>query len=86
MGSLDHGGVKFMAYPEDHEPRHVHGFLGGIEGPEVIVNLKADGTVDLAERDDAVQGASRSEVRKVLIAARRRFADLVALWDTMHVG
>jgi hypothetical protein len=86
VSSLDDGGVKFMAYPQDHEPRHVHGFVGGIGGPEVIVDLKADGTVDLADRDDAVQGANRSEVRKVLAAADRRFVDLVALWDAMHVG
>jgi hypothetical protein len=65
VGSLDDGGVKFMAFPQDHEPRHVHGFIGGIGGPEVIVDLKRDETVDLAARDDAVQGANRSEVRKV---------------------
>ncbi len=86
MGSLDDGGVKFMAYPQDHEPRHVHGFIGGIGGPEVIVELKAEGIVDLAVRVDAVQGANRGEVRKVLAAADRRFADLVALWDAMHDG
>ena len=85
MGSLDDGGIKFMAFPQDHEPCHVHGFVGGIGGPEVIVELKADGVVDLADRVDAVQGANRSEVRKVLAAAARRFADLVLLWDAMHV-
>ena len=52
----------------------------------MIVDLKADGTVGLADRDDAVQGANRSEVRKVLAAADRRFVDLVAVWDAMHVG
>jgi hypothetical protein len=85
VGSLDGGGVKFMAFPQDHEPRHVHGFVGGIGGPEVIVDLKADGTVGLAARDDAVQGANRSEVRKVLAAAARRFGDLIILWDAMHI-
>jgi hypothetical protein len=85
VGSLDDGGVKFMAFPQDHEPCHVHGFVGGIGGPEVIVDLKADGTVDLAVREDAVQGANRSEVRKVLAAAVRRFDDLITLWDAMHI-
>jgi hypothetical protein len=82
-GIVDRG-VLFLAYPQDHEPRHVHGFIGGANGSEVIVDLQADGTVDLAYRDDAVQGANRSEVRKVLRAAARRFDDLVALWDNMH--
>ena len=31
VGSLDAGGVKFMAYPEDLAPRHVHGVIGGSE-------------------------------------------------------
>ncbi|MEA2787182.1 MAG: hypothetical protein QOF71_3286 [Candidatus Eremiobacteraeota bacterium] len=86
MSSLDDGGIKFMAYPQDHEPRHVHGLVGGIGGPEVIVDLKMDGTVGFADRDDAVRGANRAEVRKVLAAADRRFVDLVALWHAMHVG
>jgi hypothetical protein len=84
VSSLDDGGVKFVAFPQDHEPRHVHGFIGGIGGPEVIVDLNADGAVCLANRVDAVQGATRSEVRKALTAAARRFDDLVALWDAMH--
>ncbi|HEX3465924.1 MAG TPA: DUF4160 domain-containing protein [Candidatus Elarobacter sp.] len=84
MSSLDTGGVKFMAYPDDHEPRHVHGLIGGIGGPEVVVELSLDRTVCLARRVDAVQGATRSEVRKVLAAAADRFDDLIALWDSMH--
>jgi hypothetical protein len=84
VSSLNVGGVKFMIYPDDHEPRHVHGLIGGIGGPEVIVELNLDGTVCLARRDDAVQGATRSEVRKALNAAASRFDDLAVLWDAMH--
>lgn len=84
VGSLDAGGVKFMVYPDDHEPRHVHGLIGGIGGPEVIVELHLDRTVCLARRVDAVRGATRSEVRKVLAAAAGRFDDLVVLWGSMH--
>jgi len=84
MSCLDAGGVKFMAYPNDHGPRHVHGLVGGMGGPEVIVDLNDDRTVCLARRVDAVRGATRSEVRKVLAAAASRFDDLVALWDSMH--
>ena len=84
VGSLDAGRVKFMAYPDDYEPRHVHGLIGGIGGPEVIVELRLERTVCLARRVDAVRGATRSDVRKVLAAAADRFDDLVLLWDSMH--
>ena len=84
MSSLNAGGVKFMVYPNDHEPRHVHGLVGGIGGPEVIVELNLDGTVHLARRVDAVKGATRSDTRRALVAAARHFDDLVALWNAMH--
>jgi hypothetical protein len=74
--------VRFIAYPQDHEPRHVHGFIGS---GEVIVDLRLDGSVALARRDDAVRGVTRSEVRKVLEAAERRYHQLVAHWEKMHV-
>jgi len=31
MGSLSFTGVLFIAYPNDHLPRHVHGFAGDME-------------------------------------------------------
>jgi hypothetical protein len=74
-------GVRFIAYPQDHEPRHVHGFIGS---GEVIVDIRPDGAVALARRVDAVRGVTRSEVRKVLEAAERRYHDLVAHWENMH--
>ena len=52
MGSPKFGGVLFVAYPNDHLPRHVHGFTGGIE---VVVDLLPDENVALAERADAVR-------------------------------
>jgi hypothetical protein len=73
--------VRFIAYPQDHEPRHVHGFIGC---GEVIVDLPLDGTVRLAHRDDAVRWVTRSEVRKVLEAAERRYHDLISHWEKMH--
>lgn len=73
--------VRFIAYPQDHEPRHVHGFIGA---GEVIVDLRLDGVVALARRDDAVRGVTRSEVRKVLEGAERRYHDLVRHWEKMH--
>ena len=83
MTTVRAGAVRFKIYPQDHEPRHVHGLYAGIE---VIVALLADGTVALARRGDAVQprNAKRSDVRKVLNAAAEYFEDLVAAWEEMH--
>jgi hypothetical protein len=52
MGSLRFKGVRFVAYPNDHPPRHIHGFTGETE---VIINLQLDGYVSQADRQDAVR-------------------------------
>ncbi len=64
VSSLKFGGVVFRIYPQDHEPRHVHGECGGVE---VVVALKADSTVALAERPDRVKprNAKASHVKKI---------------------
>ena len=50
MGSLRFDGVRFVAYPQDHEPVHVHGFYAEVE---VIVELReAAREVALAGRPD----------------------------------
>ena len=89
MSGVIVGGVVFLAYPKNHVPRHVHGFIGGKPNGkgtgEVIVDLREDGTVGLADRDDSVTGATRSEVKKVLRAAALAFDRLVAVWEEMHV-
>jgi hypothetical protein len=77
------GEVRFRVYPQDHLPRHVHGF---ISAGEVIVDLRDDGSVALANRTDAVCRVTRAEVRKVLIAAASEFAELAAMWEKMHHG
>ncbi|MGA7460476.1 MAG: hypothetical protein WBW69_09630 [Candidatus Korobacteraceae bacterium] len=83
MASLRLSGVLFVAYPQDHVPRHVHGF---IEEAEVIVDLRMDRTVALADRPDAIRpgNAKRSSVRRVFRAAAGHFDDLVNLWEKMH--
>jgi hypothetical protein len=83
MTTIRTGGIRFKLYPEDHLPRHAHGLYAGIE---VIVDLEADGTVTLADRDDAVQpsNAKRNDVRKVLQAAAEHFDALVDAWEAMH--
>jgi hypothetical protein len=81
--SLRFGGVRFIAYSNDHPPRHVHGFTGETEA---IVNLREDRTVTLANRGDAVRpaNAKRSDVKKILRAAAEHFEELAALWEAIH--
>lgn len=83
MSSLRFGNVLFKIYPQDHEPRHVHGFIGGAE---IIVDLRPDGTVRLADRNDCIRpgNATRRDVRKILNAAAECFDQLVAMWEKMH--
>ena len=61
----------------DHTPRHVHAFYADIE---VIVDLRLDGTVSLANRSDATKpsNGSRSDVRHALTISARHFDKLVA--------
>jgi hypothetical protein len=83
MSSRRFGSTRFVAYPQDHDPRHVHGFAGEIK---VIVDLRENGTVALADRGDAIRpsNAKRSDVRKVLNVAARHFEELLELWEGMH--
>lgn len=83
MGSLTFGGVQFVVYSNDHPPRHVYGF---VSETEVIVDLRLDGNVALADRKDAIRpgNAKKSDIRKVLISAASHFEALVALWEEIH--
>ena len=80
MVSLRSGGVRLVVYSNDHLPRHVHGFHGETE---VIVDLRRNRSVALAKRADAVRpaNAKRSDVKKILKAAAKRFDELAALWE-----
>lgn len=83
MGSVWFNGVRFVAYTMDHEPRHVHGFYAEVE---VIVDLRADGNVSLANRTDAIRpnNGGKSDVRHVLVTAAGHFDELVSLWEKYH--
>jgi hypothetical protein len=72
-----------VAYPEDHEPRHVHGFYAETE---VIVELRARREVAKADRSNAVRpgNASRSDVKYILRVATEHFDELVQLWEEAH--
>jgi uncharacterized protein DUF4160 len=83
VGSVKFGGVLFVAYSNDHSPRHVHGFASETE---VIVDLRLDGTVAISNRNDAVRpaDAKRSDVRKILNVAALHFEELAELWERIH--
>lgn len=83
MGSLRFDGVRFVVYSNDHPPRHVHGFFGEAE---VIVDLRANGGVALADRRDAIRPgrAKRSDVKRILNIAALHFEQLAALWEETH--
>jgi Domain of unknown function (DUF4160) len=80
MGSIKFEGVRFAAYSNDHDPMHVHGFYAEVE---VIVELRRDGLVLLADRKDAVRprNGSRADVRHVLALASKYFDELIALLE-----
>ncbi len=83
MVTIHARGVRFRLYPQDHGRRHVHGLYGDVA---VIVDLREDGTVALADRNDCIRpgNAKRSDVRWILETAAEQFEALVAAWETMH--
>lgn len=81
MGSKRFGGVLFVTRMGDHDPRHFHAFVGS---GEVVIELASDRRVILSKRDDAVRGATASEVRKVVNLATAHFDELAELWEQAH--
>jgi hypothetical protein len=75
--------VRFRLHPADHYPRHVHGELGETV---VVLELKSDGTVMLADRLDSIRpgNAKRSDVKRILSTARENVHALEMLWERMH--
>lgn len=85
MGSLRFDGVLFVAYPQDHEPRHVHGFYAETEAIVELREAPMRGT-SLAQRSDAVRPgrAKRTDVKHILEIAAKHFDELVRLWEEAH--
>jgi hypothetical protein len=83
LATLRFEGATFRAYPQDHLPRHVHGFIGETE---LIVDLRTDGNVSVANRVDAIRpgNAKRADLRRILELAAEHFEELVSLWEKMH--
>jgi hypothetical protein len=70
-------------HSNDHPPRHVHGFACETE---VIVDLRLDGNVALADRKDSIRpaNAKRADVKKILAAAALHFDELGWLWEEIR--
>jgi hypothetical protein len=83
VGSLRFDGVLFVIYSNDHPPRHVHGFASETEA---VVDIRMDGAVALAKRNNAVRpaNAKRSDVKKILNSAALHFDELAALWEAVR--
>jgi hypothetical protein len=84
VGSVRFAGVRFVAYPQDHRPSHVHGFYAETE---VIVELREQTReVALAGRSDAVRpgNASRGDIRHILEVAAAHFDALIQIWRDAH--
>jgi hypothetical protein len=84
VGSIRFEGVRFVAYPQDHKPAHVHGFYAETE---VIVELRETARdVALADRSDAVRpgNTSRSDVKHILNVAADHLDALIELWREAH--
>jgi hypothetical protein len=85
VGSLRFDGVRFLAYPRDHEPCHIHGFYGGTEA---IVELQSGGRLNvcLMDRKDPIRplNAKVADVRHILLVASAHVEELKVLWSEAH--
>lgn len=80
MGSRRFGGILFIAHPRDHDPPHVHAYVGSAR---LILELTIDGRVVLGERSRTGR-ATRSDIRRALEIAAENFAALLDLWENAH--
>jgi len=83
MASIRLGGIRFVAYSNDHPPRHVHGI---VDETEIIIDLRKDGSVRLAERANCVRpaNAKKATIRHILQTAAENFDELAALCERVH--
>ena len=70
-------GFRFVIFPNDHSPPHVHVFG---QGGEAKVVLEGPGGIRL----DWVAGISQGDLRKVMREVRRERERLIAMWRTIH--
>jgi uncharacterized protein DUF4160 len=70
-------GYRFVIFPNDHEPAHVHVFG---QGGEAKITLEGVGGIRL----DWVVGISRGDMRRVMQEVWRERNRLIAIWRTVH--
>ncbi len=85
MGSLRFDGVRFLAYPRDHAPCHIHGFYGETEAIVALLNGEPM-AVRLDVRGDAVRPANtkQADVRHIVNVAAAHVQELLKLWGEAH--
>jgi hypothetical protein len=67
-------GFRFIIWPDDHEPPHVHVFKGGGEAKVTIVESKLIRII----------GLSKQEARFILATVVEHQADLLKEWEKIH--
>src|SRR5262249_48248557 len=70
-------GFRFVIFPNDHNPPHVH-VLG--QGGEAKIVLEGPGGVSL----DWSVGISRGDLRRVMQEVERERNELIAMWRRIH--
>lgn len=71
-------GLRFVIYPGDHRPAHVH-VIG--RGGEVVFNLHCPkGPPTLRE----AYGLSRTDVSRIRMAVVDHLSNLCAAWEGLH--
>ena len=68
------GGFRFMIYPDDHPPPHVHAI-----GSDCMIKIGLDPLKVLSS-----VGAKANDVRKAMAIAGRRREELLAAWRKFH--
>ena len=67
------GGVRFVIYPKDHQPPHVHVWIGG----ESVTRIELDSGEFMGE-------PTSGNRREIMNAYRRNAATIRKAWDHYH--
>ena len=70
-------GFRFVIFPNDHSPAHVHVFGQGGEA-KIVLSGPTDVTLEW------VVGIGRGDLRRVMQEARSERERLIAMWRKIH--